>query len=597
MRAGAFPFARQISDPQPASALKGWLARVRDHMQISRQMAVLRPDLVLAAVALNLMGLALPLAMLQIFDRIIPHRAFNTLSLLALGLVITFILEAFLRQARATIIAWEGARFEHRTAQMMVETYLNAPAILVEKKAIGAHLDSLNAVDPVRDFYGNSASFLLVDVPFLLIFLCLIAYIGGWLVLVPLTLIALFGFLAWLTGQALHNVHRMRKLVDDRRYNFIVEVLGNIHTVKGLAMEGVIERRHERLVEQSAALGWRNNYLSSMSESLIGAFSQVSTIAVAGAGAFLVIRGDLSTGALAASTLLAGRAVQPLLRTLGLWTRFQSVRLSNAQLQSVLSMPSENAAQRQPAPMIDRIELQGVTFGFQNDDDSAENSTTDLSKSNPPKFNLFEDLSLSVNRGQITAISGPNGCGKSTLLWMLMGGIEPQSGRILINGQDISQFDRRSLRQQIAYVPQRAVLFKGTVLDNLANFDIEHNMEAALELAHALGLDQYFASIPEGYQLDVGNGGLPSGVIQRVAMVRALVNRPQVILFDEANANLDQSGDRLVIELLKKYRQDTALVMVSFRPSVLALADQHWHLHAKRLQRVASVRTHGGAPA
>lgn len=587
MRAGAFSFARQASNPRSTSTLKGWLARARDHAQISRQMAVLRPDLVFAAVALNLMGLALPLAMLQIFDRIIPHRAFNTLGLLVLGLVITFILEAFLRQARATIIAWEGARFEHRMARMMVETYLNAPAILVEKKAIGAHLDSLNAVDPVRDFYGNSASFLLVDVPFLLIFLGLIAFIGGWLVLVPISLIVLFGFLAWLTGQALHNVHRMRKHVDDRRYNFIVEVLGNIHTVKGLAMEGVIERRHERLVEQSAALGWRNNYLSSMSESLISAFSQVSTIAVAGAGAFLVIRGDISTGALAASTLLAGRAVQPLLRTLGLWTRFQSVRLSNAQLQTVLSMPSENAAQRQAAPAIDTIELQSVTFGFQSDDDPDAASAS----------NLFEDLSLSVARGQITAISGPNGSGKSTLLWMLMGGIEPQSGRILINGQDISQFDRRSLRQQIAYVPQRAVLFKGTVLDNLTNFDIDRNMETALELAHALGLDQYFAAIPEGYQLDVGNGGLPSGVIQRIAMVRALVNRPQVILFDEANANLDQTGDRLVIELLKKYRQDTALVMVSFRPSVLALADQHWHLHAKRLQRVASVQTHKGAPA
>nr|WP_246048287.1 ATP-binding cassette domain-containing protein [Hankyongella ginsenosidimutans] len=183
-------------------------------------------------------------------------------------------------------------------------------------------------------------------------------------------------------------------------------------------------------------------------------------------------------------------------------------------------------------------------------------------------------------------MSGANGCGKSSLLWMLMGGLHPQEGRVTVNGAPIETINLKTLRQQVAFIPQRAVLFKGTVLDNLTNFDVDTNLAQALDLATALGLDRYFAGVPDGYEMEIGaatNGGLPSGVVQRIAMVRALVGDPQLILFDEANAALDQAGDKLMRELLVRYQTRAAIVIVSFRPSLLAIADRQYHLRDGRL--------------
>jgi len=543
--------------------------QVAEAIGLLRAMSVLRLDMLLAAGALNILGLALPLAMLQIYDRIIPNAAFGTLGILVLGLGTAIIMEAVLRQARSAIIAWEGARFEHRTTVELVERFLDAPVAEVESKAIGTHLDRLNSVEAIRDFYGQQASLLLVDAPFLIIYLGLMAYIGGAMVLAPVLLVALFGTLAWVTGHALHDVHGKRKVLDDRRYNFIVEVLSNIHTAKGLAMERVLARRYERLMASSAALSWRANYLGSVSESFGSGFAQLSTIAVGGFGAWLVIHGQMSTGALAAATMLAGRSVQPLLRSLALWTRYQAVRLSMERMRAIASMPRERNEDAATLGALESLTLENVFFRYVEEGPQ-----------------LFAGLDLTIRRGETIGISGANGCGKSSLLWMLMGGLHPQEGRVTVNGAPIETINLKTLRQQVAFIPQRAVLFKGTVLDNLTNFDVDANLAQALDLATALGLDRYFAGVPDGYEMEIGaatNGGLPSGVVQRIAMVRALVGDPQLILFDEANAALDQAGDKLMRELLVRYQTRAAIVIVSFRPSLLAIADRQYHLRDGRL--------------
>lgn len=544
---------------------KPWVSpQIAEAIGMLHALSVLRVDLLLAAGALNILGLALPLALLQIYDRIIPNAAFGTLGILVLGLGSAIILEAVLRQSRSAIIAWEGARFEHRTTVELVERFLDAPVSEVESKAIGTHLDRLNSVEAIRDFYGQQAGLLLVDLPFLVIYLGLMTYIGGTMVLVPVMLVLLFGLLAWITGHALHDVHGKRKVLDDRRYNFIVEVLSNIHTAKGLAMERVLARRYERLTASSAALSWRTHYLGSVSESFGSGFSLLSTIAVGGFGAWLVIQGQMSTGALAAATMLAGRSVQPLLRSLALWTRYQSVRLSMDRMRAIASMPRERNEDAVGLGALERIALENVSFAYPG--------------ATQP---LFSGLDLTIRRGETVGISGSNGCGKSSLLWMLVGGLHPQTGRLTANGIPIEDVNLKTLRQQVAFIPQKAVLFKGTVLDNLTNFDVDAHLAQALDLAAALGLDRYFAGVPDGYEMEIGagsNGGLPSGVVQRIAMVRALVGDPKFILFDEANAALDQAGDALVRELLVRFHTRAAIVIVSFRPSLLAIADRQYHL-------------------
>jgi ATP-binding cassette subfamily C protein LapB len=535
-------------------------------------MGALQPDFLLSGVILNVLGMALPLAMLQIFDRIIPHAAFATLSLLVAGLVASLVCEAALRQLRTVVTAWEGARFDHRTSVALVGRILAAPVREVQAQPLGVHMERLNSIEPVRDFFGAQLSLLLADVPFIVIFLALIYFIAGWLVMVPIAIVAGFGFMIWLTGDALYLALHERKELEGRRYNFIVEVISNIHTVKSLAIERLLGRRYERLISHEAALGWRVNYLSSLSESFAAGFSQMTLVTVGGLGALLVINDQMSVGSLAAASMLAGRSVQPLLRTLGIWTRFQSTRLAVANLRAVTALPRECSASSRDVEEVDCISMEDMSFGY------------DLTAAP-----LFDHADWSIVRGETIGLTGANGSGKTTLLNLIMGNYSPTKGVLKINGRSIDEFDRQAMRRHIAYIPQRSVLFRGTVLDNLTNFDLDANIDQGLELAARLGLDRFFAARPNGYEMPISEGsanGLPTGVVQRIGMVRALVGKPQLILFDEANATLDQSGDKLVRDLLASYSGRAATVIVSFRPSLLAIADRLFEITDQRIVSV-----------
>lgn len=553
----------------------GW----RSFADIAAVMGIWKRGLLLSAVVLNILGLALPLAMLQLFDRIIPRAAVETLAMIVIGLLAALLCEAALRIARSIIIAWNGARFDHKTSTHLVACLLDAPLRAVEAQPIGVHMTRMNSVEPVRDFYSQQLAFLFADGIFIIIFMALMYYIAGWLVLVPLAMVAIYGALAWVTGDALHRALVSRKEFDDRRYNFIFEVLSSIHSAKALAMEQALQRRYERLIAGCATPAWRVNYLSSLAESYSASFSLATSIAVGAAGAWFVINDQMSVGALAAVTMLSGRSVQPLLRALGLWHRFQSVRINVQNLEKVVAMPRENAAAAIALDHFQSATVADVHFAYEG-----------------AAAPVFEGAALSIQRGETISISGANGSGKTTLIRLLAGDLAAGVGEIRVNDRPIDDLDHQSLRRRIAVIPQHCMLLQGTVLDNLTRFDVDANLDQALELAARLGLDRFFAALADGYEMQVGDGRshiLPSGVIQRIGMVRALVGQPELILFDEANMSLDQHGDKLVRELLASYKQDCGIVIVSFRPSLLAIADRHFEIRERRIQPAAGVPAGG----
>ena len=642
------------------------------------------------SLTINLLSLGLPLVILQVYDRILPNAAVNTLLFLVIGLCVVLLLDGSLRMARSYVTGWEAARFDHITSCRAVDRLLSIVAPSFEKHAPGIHLDRLNAIDTLRDYYAGQANLLLIDLPFIGVFFLLMWIIAGSLVLVPMAMLLLLVAIALYVGKVLKAALNKRADLDDRRYNFIIEILGGMQTVKGLGMEPLLLRRYERLQETGAASTYHCTVLSNLSQGIGSLSSNLTMVAVATVGATYVVAGDLSVGGLAASTLLAGRSVQPMLRALSLWTQFQSIKLARERLSLLFSQkPEAEDNLEQLAELTGKVAFHDVTFRYEEDGPllfqglnltikpgevigisggtGSGKSTlllmimnalkpssgqillddTDIANCNPyglrqqiaylpqdgalfqgfcesiklarerlsllfsqkPEAEdnleqlaeltgkvafhdvtfryeedgplLFQGLNLTIKPGEVIGISGGTGSGKSTLLLMIMNALKPSSGQILLDDTDIANCNPYGLRQQIAYLPQDGALFQGSILDNLTMFRDQSHLEDALGAAALLGLDKLISRLPRGYDTKVGDGAqdeLPTGIKQCIVMARALAGKPRLVLFDEANKGFDRKHDAMLKDALAQIKGGPTMVLVSHRPSILALADRTFQL-------------------
>ena len=525
-----------------------------------------RMGLLLGTITINILALTLPLVILQTYDRIIPNKSTDSLFLLIAGVCGALFLDAVLRIARADLVGRAGARFVHFMKCEAVGRIIGGRIQDVDRHEPGVHLERLTALDTLRDYHTGQVMIAMVDLPFALIFLALITYIAGWLVLVPLALFVIFIGLALVLGHQLRRKIEERTTGEDRRHAFIVEVLSGIHTVKSLGMEALMNRRYERLLGGNTMNSYDMLRLSARAQELGAVISQVTIIAVAVAGSFIVMAGNLTVGGLVACTLLAGRALQPLLKGLNFWTQLQNVKVATEQTSRVFALrkESEGVADASAVRLSGQLEAKGLSFHYDRDEGL-----------------IIHDADLSLNPGEVIGITGENGSGKSTLLALLGGMLTPTSGQVLYDGKSGTELGMQATRKQVAYVPQAAVLFDGTILENLTGFREDEVADRALKIAAQLGLDRRVALLPDGYESRLGAGAaesLPPGMRQQIGIVRALATAPSIILFDEANANLDAADDDALSKLLKSQRGRTTVVIVSHRPATLMVTDRNYHL-------------------
>ena len=544
---------------------RGIARRAAERGRFLPRLAWFRLDVLVATLAINVLSLAMPIVVLQVYDRIIPRAAVDTFVLLLIGLGVVLLLDGFLRMLRHYVTSRWAARFEHTAGCQAMQSLLMTDIANFQESAPGVHLDRLSAIDKLREFYGSQAVIALVDLPFVVVFLVLIALIGGPLVAVPVIVLALSAINSAFIGRWLHQALKCRQQNDDRRYSFIIEVLTGIHSIKGLAMEAQMSRRHERLQESSAESNYSTVYRAVVAQG-VGVFSsQVTFVAVVGLGSLMVISGSLTVGMLAACSMLAGRSVKPMLSAMSVWTQFQNIKIAEAQASEILRLPRQGQANAPIMPRLEGgIELVDVQFAHPG-----------------MKQTLLKDINLTVNPGETVAICGDSGSGKSTLLWLMMGLLKPDSGHTLLDGCDPSQFDPISVRSQIGYLPQNSVLFRGTFLENMTMFRGDEYLDSAMELAAKLGLDEVLARLPDGLETKVGNTTsetLPRGVRQSIGIVRALVARPKIVLFDGANTSLDVRTTGRVKALLEELHPTSTLVLITHQPSLQRLADRVYDL-------------------
>ena len=446
------------------------------------------------------------------------------------------------------------------------EKILSSKLESYEKDGAGKHFDRLNAINTLREFYGGQALIAVFDLPFVILFFCLIAVLGGWIVVVPLIIIAGFAFSARARIKKLREIILKRRATDDQRMNFMIQSLSGIHTIKAMAMEAQILRRYERL--QKAAL--KNDYeLSENSSGLIGfsaTATQMATTFMVVFGSIAVIHQNMTIGALAACILLIGRIFTPINKALSVWSRLQSIKIARAQFNEINLMEFERSEAPDFPKIKGDIEFKHISFAYQSG-----------------HHFVLKDVNFSVKQGECIAITGDSLSGKSTLLNLLMLGLEPSSGEILIDQHQISKYNPGSIRAQINYSVENGVLFDGTILENLTMFQTKvQQVEKIKAICKELGLDEIISHLPQGYDTQVGNRSVEiirAGSLQRICIARAFLNDSSIVVIDEGMSSIDHHSDKLLIQFLRKFKGNKTVIIAAMRPSYLHLADRVYTLN------------------
>lgn len=521
----------------------------------------MRPDVMAASLAINVLGLALPIAILQMYDRVIRHQSLSTMVVLTLGVLAALGLEFALRVLRARIMSAEGARYDHRESRTALDRLLAADINAFRKVSPGQHAERFQAIASVRNYYCQAGA-LLADLPFVFLYVGMIALIAGWLAVLPVLLFLALCVLGVNLARRLTIETGRREQTDIKRHNFLVESIGGIATIKALGLEALMQRRHERLQEDSADAFGAIARMTAQTQSIASELAQAASVLTVAIGAIAVVNGALTIGGLAATTILTGRFLQPVLKGLGLWARYPFIRLAEDKLKRMRDLAPQIAGNRALPRRRALLRLENVSFRY----DGATRNAVDRATLDIPPYTYI-------------GITGSSSSGRSTLLKLMNGLILPSEGSVRYDDVPVSLYLPRELRRQIALMPTSPTIYTGTLIENLTMFEDGPMKRRALALCRMLGLEDYVAGLSRGLETPLsGAGDTPMGIAQRISIVRALAHNPRVVLFDTANAALDLDADKRLLQFFARQKGKRAVVFVTDRPSYLNLCDAVYHM-------------------
>lgn len=512
-----------------------------------------------AAILINVFTVVTPLFVMNVYDRVVPNNAFDTLWALAFGLGVMYVFDLALKLLRGYFVDVAGKRADVAMSSALfarvMDLRLDQP-----RQPVGTLANNLREFESLREFFTSATLTTLIDLPFVLLFLAVLWLVGGW----PMTLVTVLGIPVVLgLGLALQVPlrDRIRRVfaASEAKHAAIIETLGAIEQVKSLGAASHLQRKWEGMVEYVAAesLGTR---LLSATAIHFAAFVQLGvSLATIIVGVYLIAANQLTVGGLIACSIIAGRAIAPFGQIAGLLTRYHQAMSALAALNRIMQAPVERPADK---TFIHRPRLRGA---IQFREVSFRYPGQELLSLNRASF--------SIREGERVGIIGRVGSGKSTLAKLIVGLYAPSEGTILIDGTDIRQIDPIDLRRNIGYLPQNLVLFAGSVRDNLL-IGAPHLDDAALVRAARLaGLEEHLNRHPKGFDLPVGERGeaLSGGQRQAVALARAVVLDPPILMLDEPTHATDHSGEeRLKARLAESFAERTLLI-VTHRDSLLSM--------------------------
>ena len=523
-------------------------------------------DVLWASFLVNLFVLATPLFTMNVYDRVIPNNAQETLLVFTIGIIFVYILDAFLKFTRAYMLELAAKKSDVIMSSIIFEKVIDLK-MAVHPKSVGSFANNLKDFESIRSFFTTATMTAMIDLPFAIIFLLVIYYIGGHLVFIPMITMLLILIYAMMIRKPLQESIESSHEASAKKNGVLIETLQNIETVKTMNMAGKRQWEWEESTGEIAEKNLKSRMLSSSLPTITNLFIQLNTIFVVVFGVYLIQEFELTMGGLIAVVILTSRTVAPMGQAAGLITNYADAKTSYETLNNIISQPAERPAGN---AFLERSEFQGkiefreVSFSYPEADIPA-----------------LEKVSFTINPGEKVAIIGRIGSGKSTITKLILKLYEPDSGMILIDGIDIGQIDPADLRRYIGYVPQDIHLFRGTIKENIVSSERHPHDDDVLHAAKVSGTDAFVHTHPKGYEMPIGErgAGLSGGQRQSVGIARALMQESSMMLMDEPSNAMDQTTEVQLIRALKEELKERTFLLVTQKFSVLDLTDRVMVMH------------------
>ncbi len=518
-------------------------------------------DVFVLAFLINMLALVMPLFTMNVYDRVVPNKAFETLWVLALGAILVLGFDYLLRNLRAYVLELANKRIDTRLSALMMERILGL-RMEVRPTSVGSFANNVRAFESVREFVASASITTFIDVPFALIFLVVITIIGWPMVIPVLIAIGLILLHALWAQLRLKELSESMLRASSQRNATLIEALSGMETIKVLNAASTMQQRWEQSSGFISHVSGRMRLVTQATMSFTGLVQQLTSIAVLIVGVYLLAQGDATQGALIATVMLSSRALAPMAQVASLLTQFQNTRTSLGSLEQTMSLPVERPVE---ANFLSRsrfdgnIEFRDVSFAYPQRDQAA-----------------IQKISFSIRRGERVGIIGRIGAGKTTLERLILGLYQPSEGSVLVDGVDMRQLDPAELRRAIGYVPQEPTLFYGSLRENITMGVLDASDRAVLQAAEIAGVNEFADRHPKGYDMIIGERGesLSAGQRQSIAIARAVLTRPPILLLDEPTSAMDFVSEERLKTRLKPVLENRTVILITHRTALLDYVDR-----------------------
>ena len=519
-------------------------------------------QVLVAAAITNFLGLSTSLFIMVVYDRVVPNEAIESLIALTIGVLIALAFDFIIKTLRAQFVDKAGKRADARMSRLIFDKILNMRLDNRRQKS-GAVASIVREFDTLREFFTSATLVAVVDLPFIFLFIWVISLISGPLALVPLIAVPLVILSGVVIQPFLARIAESSMQTNMSKQSVLVETLNGLETVQATGSGRLMRRRFEEASDAQSDLGLKNRMLSNFAINSAASVQQLAQIATIFYGVFLIQDGTITMGAMIAAVILGGRTLAPLSQLASAMSRANGARQAYSSLSAVMNDDADQ--QNLTRSRLSRPHLSGAVE-FKNV------SYTFPGASSP----IIRNLSLKIPAGQKIAIVGRMGSGKSTMSRLIAGLIEPSEGSVLIDGVDIRQIDKSDVRRNVGVMLQETWLFSGTVKENLQMGFYEYDDAHVLNIAKISGVDDFVASHPQGYDMELRERGegLSGGQRQSINLARALLHDPNLLVLDEPTSSMDTATEKFVIGRLKAWAGARTLVMVTHRNTLLELADR-----------------------